>query len=437
VLREHIGDEPQAFILVSALGLGDTHFIAASCAAFRSRHCGPGDRIVLVVKQSHRDLAEMFPSIDRIVPVPDRELVGYMAEAVRQPPGVLQRNVPYFAHPHTVQIHPHQAARDRVTDAAMYALILNLARDAPLALPAISDAVRAAARAIARRFGVIEGRTVLLVPVANSWAPPPEAFWSALTQRLLAAGWQVLINDPAWPLRCTLPLAELCGWVIGTQCGLMQVMVGSEITSRKTLLNSRVNVPGQPPLDPFPFCRMRNVFGRQYDIEEFVVDPTRFDDVVEAIATGRNARGELPDPRPATFVEAPISPGNLVDRWAALSVEQFKQPDQAHRHAQEIGELAPLSAALTRRHPRVAELAAALLTTHGAAWDANAQLAAALPTDAPTNRRLDPGNPEALARAEACLEAAAAVRRTTLERTRLIDEIDALCRIEAAGATTG
>jgi hypothetical protein len=284
---------------------------------------------------------------------------------------------------------------------------------------------------IARQVGVVEGRTVLLVPRANSWPFPPDAFWMGLAQRLMRAGWEILVNDDAWPLRCMLPLAELCGWVIGANCGLIQLMVGGEIRCRKTVLTTLMRIKDQPPVSPFPYRQMRTVLDRQYDIEEFVVgEPDSHGDLIEAMATGRNARGGPADPQPLTVVEVPTSPGSLIDRLAILHVKRAKMPETAHLLAREIDELEPVCAALEKLDPRVAQIRIGLAELNAAAWDADAVLTDAFPRDdgyGTASWHLDRGAPDALAKAELCLRAIGTVHRAKLDRMRLMDEIDALC----------
>lgn len=442
MLRDQIRDESQAFILVSALALGDTHLVAALCPAFRQVHCDPGDRIVLVVKEAHREFAEMFPGIDRVVGVPEHELEDAVA-VIQQPQGAPQRGVPYFVHPEIAAVRPQRyVMAGRMTDAAMYALILGVPPDAAPSLPVVPAAADEEARAIVQRTGVIAGRTVLVITGAHSWRPPPEAFWTALAERLSRAGWSILISDDDWPVPCLLSLAELCGWVIGTQSGLIQAIVASEIRCRKTVLTTVISIPGQPSASPFPYRWMRTVLGRQYDIEEFAVDPDNFAGLVEEIAVGRNALGDLPDPRALTFVEGPTSPGDLVDRLTILYVKRSKMPEKAHLLARAIGELEPVCAAFETFDPRVAKHKASLIELNTVAWDANAVLIEALPRDSDYGAgswRLDGTIPDAVAKAESVVKSIATAHRANIDRVRLKNEIDALChagvREEKAYAT--
>src|SRR6185503_17715198 len=87
-----------------------------------------------------------------------------------------------------------------------------------LALPAIPPDKRELAQAIASAHAIAPGRTVVLVPRANSWPPIDNHFWDLLQARLASNGWHVWVNDPGnLPLPCALPFLEIA---LGDRCQL-------------------------------------------------------------------------------------------------------------------------------------------------------------------------------------------------------------------------
>ena len=355
-MNMQIGASENDFILASLYGLGDTYLIAALGTAFRQKYCRNGERLFLLVKESHRELAEMFGDV----------IVHAISDAgIHTLPLSSQLNRGQIFCPHI----NHAPTKDdwhkypdgstfHMTDKAMIALILGLSPEVPLTLPTISDSAKTEGMEIARRLGVNSGRTAILFPRANSWpllAQP--SFWNKLVSALTRRDWHVVFNNEnTMPLRCIIPLCETAGWVIGANSGIMQTFVIGQAYCRKTILS---------PAHMF----YRKVDGHWYDIEEHVVDSDADDMVVHEIVNG--ARDVVPSAYPLSLTEPMISPGEVVDRLTILCVKRNKMPNKKNKLLRDIAMLEELCSHLVRMHPEVLEKRHALYVANIGAWDAN------------------------------------------------------------------
>lgn len=418
----HLGLGGEDYALASLFGIGDTCLVAGLAQEFARRHRQPGGRVALIVRPGHRDVAAAFPGIDVVIEIAEHDIPA-LVNPSRAPQGQPRPGEIFVAHPSVVHVRPdHCVAHGRMSDVAMYALILGLPPQTKLALPAISHENRELARAIASDQRIVVGRTAMIVPRANSWAPIPPEFFNTLSDRLRQQGWHVWVNNPAaLPLRAALAFAEIAGWVIGANCGYMQMVVQSGVRARKTIL-SRVSSEDRP--HPLPITRMsdytrfRKVDDQHYHVEEFMVDgPTTWPGVVSGVVSGRNAHEDVPDPAPLLFFDAQLSPGELCDRLSILEIKRERLPDQAHLVLAEITRLSPMRDQIVQMHPEVSHLIGDLARLNGQAWDLNESLFCEYAPDAV----IQPD--DAVAHVRRAAEAHACNR----ERVRVRNDIDARC----------
>lgn len=418
----HLGLGGEDYALASLFGIGDTCLVAGLAQEFANRYRRPGGRIVLVVRSGHRDVAAAFPGIDVVIEIPEHEIPA-LVDPSRTPQGRPRPGEIFVAHPSVVHVRPdYCVAHGRMSDVAMYALILGLSPQTKLALPAISHENRELAQAIAVDQRIVVGRTAMIVPRANSWAPIAPEFFATLADQLRSCGWHVWINNPAvLPLRAALAFAEIAGWVIGANCGYMQMVVQSGVRARKTILS---RVSSDDPPHPLPitrlsdYTRFRKVDDQHYHVEEFMVDgPTTWPGVVSCVVSGRNAREDIPDPAPLLFFDAQLSPGELCDRLAILEIKRDRLPDRAHLLLAEITRLFPLRDRIVQMYPDVAAQIAELARLNMQAWDLNESLFCEYAPDA----IVQPD--DAVAHVRRAAEAHACNR----ERVRVRNDIDARC----------
>lgn len=430
------GASADDYVIASPFGLGDTYLLAALCQAFRAKYCRQGQRLLLIVKESHRDLAEMFDGVE-VRAVPDAALHHKGLRSSIMP------GVPMFAHPSFVDVrsdYPEdyhgdptgRALPGRMSDAAMYAMILGLHPATPLTLPKVLDAARAEAEQIAVRLAIAPGRTVILSPEANSWPAAPEPLWSMITDSLSREGWTVVRNDPARiPLRCVIPLLEIAGWFVGSNCGLMQTIVLGRAACRKTILTKSVHlgeVGAYANGAPLPYTCVygfRKVDGHQYDVEEFRVDDeSRFGEVAELLATGRNARGPVPDPRPTQTLDLPTAPGDVIDALIIMQIKRDKL-GQSRVSYRDIAVLCEVRDGLARECADVPALEAELRRLNEVAWDNNEIL---IQTYADPNFGSETWVPNCSINEENALKAFGRAHRSNQERVRVKNKINAACR---------
>lgn len=364
------------YILNVGYGLGDTHLVSALCREFK-RHTS-ADHVLLRCKQGHVELARMFTGADEVEGVDTDEMACLFGRTSHLNQPTPQSGIPFFAHPSIVRVRPDWCvAHEPMCDAAMYAMILGLPPSSPLELPAISETSREEATELAKRLDIESGKTALLVTQANSWVGPSESFWSHLENKLSASEWKVLRNDPAQiPLRCMLPFSEICGWVIGANCGLMQFVVCGQADCKKTIVTQSFMKAGYPlPVSSDRYRLTRKIDGNTYDIEEYSVREEYYDSVIEMIANGQNARGPKPNPHPIPRFETSVSPGEIIDRLTILRMKMANLPqDKARMVYREAMELRTVRDEIVGKWPEVETFESELLRLNEIAWIENQKL---------------------------------------------------------------
>lgn len=298
--------------LVALFGTGDAYLTLALSRAFADVY-GPTR---LVLKAAHAPLAELFGFESYLIDDALIRAAETDAELQREHLNDPRHADLVYAHP--VFVRSGQRL-DRLlvahypSQADMYRVQLGLTLDAPLALPQhMPTTVRAP-------------RIALLIPEARSWPNCAPEFWSRLGQELLAAGWRVMVNDPAWPLGELLERAHSAEWVVGPQTGAMAVITAARFPCRKTFVVSRLDdhrVAGDGLRETWPFAYVHKFTGEDYDVDEYELTPLTVEETVSAVLSSRNARARSDyDPAPVTTVWAPLAPGDFLDRLAVLTVK--------------------------------------------------------------------------------------------------------------------
>lgn len=312
--------------LVSIGGTGDAYLVCALFDAFCREH--KRDDVVVVSKTKYAPIAGLFG-----VPfVGDDELVRAAEQSVE-----MQRtyeNV-LVAPETTFYVHPcflrSEIRVDKLTtkpdasQADMYRMILRVPLDAPLTVPTrLPEPPR-------------QLNAVVLIPDAVSWPNTQPAFWVRLSVALREVGRSVVMNDPRWTLAELLEVCAASGWVIGPQCGVMSILCTGRFPCRKTVASPALNETNKKLsfLSPttYPYAYVTKFSNVDYDVEEFEVTDDNHAEIADAIAHGANALRlrEPHDARPVLTVQAPLSPGDFLDRLAVLTVKRgrFAGPRRA------------------------------------------------------------------------------------------------------------
>jgi hypothetical protein len=350
--------------LVTLGGTGDAYMLCSLLDAFRREHNRTDVEVVLPGK--YATIAAMFDAPHAV----DDGLVQRAQDSVE-----MQRtyeNV-LIAPETTFYVHPcflrSELRVDKLTtkpdasQADMYRMILRVPLDAPLTVPTRLPAPP------------VVDNAVLLIPEAVSWPNTQAAFWTRLAAGLQRAGYAVTVNNPFWSLDELFERAAASGWVIGPQCGVMSILVTGRFPCRKTLASPALNEANKKLsfLSPttYPYAYVTKFSNADYDVEEFEVTDENHAELVEAIVNGANALKlhEPHDPRPVLTIQAPMAPGDFLDRLAVLTVkrQRFTGARRASIEREYRRFLAVRS--ITPMPPEVEEHFQQLISVHGRTFD--------------------------------------------------------------------
>jgi hypothetical protein len=373
------------WFLLNAHGAGDAYLVGALARQFRRQHGGSAGRLAMVVKQAHLPIAQMFgDALDAIYVAPAdylRRARTHQARHGLQPIFAPQQAL--LAHPACLVDAPIEqlALISGVSRIHLFATVLRLRLLSDPEPPVIQPTWRETAEREAARLGIAPGRSVVLVPDADTWPTLDDRFWERLSARLAGLGWTVLTNLAGSvsggrrgkpfagsigldvPIGVFLPLVERAGWVIGTLSGLMSLTVSARTDCKKTFIarspapGAAFTVDGIALPTAYPYGLQRTYDGNDYDVE--YVDARAeldVDALVEEVAHGRNADFDYRAQRePATRMRIDVAPGEVVDKMTILEVKLERLP--AEKRLTILGELAAVRQALVSAYgPLTGEL---------------------------------------------------------------------------------
>lgn len=390
--------------LVTIGGTGDAYLVCALVEAFKKHH--NRDDVEVVGRSNYAVIADLF----RVRYVADDAMV-HKAESDHAMQHtyenvLLSDTMPFYVHPCFLRSEirvDKLTTRPDASQADMYRMILRIPLDVPLALPEPPVATQAP-------------DTVLLIPEAVSWPNTQPTFWAALAAALAEGGRQVLMNDPEWSLRELLIRCSAAEWVIGPQCGVMSMLVTGRFPCRKTLCSAAMN-DGNKKLsfltpETFPYAYVTKFSNHDYDVEEFEIRDDNHAELVAAVAGGSNARRLWPhDPRPVLTIQAPLAPGDFLDRLAVLTVKRACfTPERRAAIEREYQRYQALRGRTLPYSPQIIDLFTRMVDVHRATFEL-----------------LERVVPDALAGGMTPEDHVAAVRLNK-ERVDLKREVDAACR---------
>lgn len=303
--------------LVTIGGTGDAYMVCALFEAFKREH--KREDVDVILPEKYATIAAMF-GVPHVV----------NDALVKQAEGSVEMQRTYenvlLAPETTFYVHPcflrSEIRVDKLTtkpdasQADMYRMILRVPLDAPLSIPTRIP------RPPVQRY------SVLLIPEAVSWPNTQPTFWPALAQGLRVAGRAVVTNNLAWSLEQLFEACAASDWVIGPQCGVMSILCTGRFPCRKTLASPKLDATNTKlwflSESTFPYAYVTKFAHDDYDVEEYEITNDNHVEVVDAIVNGVNALRlrEPHDPRPVATIQAPLSPGDFLDRLAVLTVKR-------------------------------------------------------------------------------------------------------------------
>jgi hypothetical protein len=317
--------------LVSLGGTGDAYLVCALAHAVERRY---GHMVSVSLRERQSAIPGMFglahaPADDEIL------RVEHDSAFQREHDNRIADGATFYAHPcftrSGVRIDELTTLPGPVSQADMYRALLGLSLDEPLAMPVIPTAE-------------YRPNTALLVPDAVSWPNDQPAFWSTLVGLLRDEGWHVEFNDPARPLADLLRDAAGAEIVVGSQCGLMSILIAAEFPCRKVLCVPSIDegpgfaVGGRMLRRTFPYAYATKFTGNDYDVDEYRITVSNHLDVAQSILAAPRGRR---DPRPTTTITMPLTPGDFLDRLAVLMVKQDRLGHAVDREYLRYAEACP------------------------------------------------------------------------------------------------
>ncbi len=249
ILSEPLNIMVDEWFFISAYGIGDLYILLSLLAEFRRVH--QAKRISIgIVKESHRDLFDLFPgAADRYVMIGGKELKHCKST-------VLEPGRPIIIHPKDLfgsslmQLIGYKSLN--IMD--LYKVLLKLPLESRPAEPRRSNPENASIVDLhIKKKNLVPGRTILLAPDAFSYDVPPFDFdfWRTLSNSLMDRSYKIVVLSSQkkikqikgvipvyFPLREAIPFVEHCGFFIGNRSGFCDLI--SQSKAMKIFLYPRI-----------------------------------------------------------------------------------------------------------------------------------------------------------------------------------------------------
>ncbi|MFD1628174.1 hypothetical protein [Azospirillum griseum] len=341
-----------SYYIVSLFSKGDTYLLGSVAQELYKIHRSRGFRVVLFVRESHQDIAELFADRRvRFILVPDEDIdrlqkiafdSGYCSPF--KPESLLLVH-PAFMGSQSIDQLTFVGALSQID---MYRYLLQVPLGGSFDIGSIPESWFNKGRRLASSLDITPGEGVLLLPGSNSWPELDPTFWQQLTQRLEASGLRVFVNsvrnskqerrveyEIGTPISCDLPtlfgLSQEIGWVIGTLTGVMNIMISTQTKCAKSLLARGPGTGKKQEFGPtvsfataFPYAFQRTYDGCDYDIEEFEVTPQNECDVINDLVESWNRIRPNGSAIRRRQIQAIASFGDVIDRISILEVKKLR-----------------------------------------------------------------------------------------------------------------
>jgi len=221
----------QEWKIIMPHGIGDTYLVCALAYSILEER--GGNSFTAMVKESHVDVAAMFPGVS-IILVNDKLNLKRINKLSK-----LKKGYPFIGHPWHHELG-HITGYKGLTLLDSHRILFKLSERAKLSLPVIKDEWKNSALQRFENYGLIKGRTVILAPEAVTLPIVDKAIWETIAQLLKNEGYIVAANAsregistipgtiPIWfPLGEAIPMAELAGWVIALRSGFCDLIAAA------------------------------------------------------------------------------------------------------------------------------------------------------------------------------------------------------------------
>jgi hypothetical protein len=289
-LAQALGASANDWIVFCHGAMGDTYLSLSLMAAFRAAHVKPGQRLLFAISKRNEGILGYFPgAADQFYSVDITPSVSLQLEALKEQaefrPGNFIATLPNEVDDGYLGILAHSG---RITNLDLHKTIYRLPLTCAVSRPQVSHDMRQRGQALADRYGLSSGNSVILIPHAKSMLPIPLQFWSAAASTLSDLGYQVF-TDTSAPVKSddfvqagglipgtrpiqfgfdiAIAVCEIAGHVVANRSGISDLLSTSQVRLAN-LWHAQGGVWDQCPYEYISLTRM----GLRDD--ELVIDPT-------------------------------------------------------------------------------------------------------------------------------------------------------------------
>ncbi len=236
-----------------------------------------GGKCAIIVKDSHKDIPLLFPSIKRVITFKRLPPFQFLVAFAKFEPGHFAVGHPYFGN-------------DLLEDTPSYSTFkpfltyLHINPNTIPAKPVISKQSKRKAIELMEALGLPSGKTVVLIPYVASVKPLNGEWWYKIRDKLIEKGFTVITNvgphekpipgtiGLSVPFNEIIPIAEYAGWVIGIRTGLFDILSSAncKLTILYPKMKWRTSIVSNDNVTAINVLSLK--YARKDDLSEFEVD---------------------------------------------------------------------------------------------------------------------------------------------------------------------
>lgn len=275
-ITERFNIAKDEWFFISSYGIGDLYILLSLLPEFRKVH--KAKKIsVGIVKESHKDLFDLFPGVvDRYVVIGEKELKYCKSSG-------LESGKPIVIHPKDlhgsslIQLIGYKSLN--ILD--IYKVMLKLPMGSiPVDPRRHYSEISGKADVLFKKNDLLSGNTILLAPDAFSYDVHhfDLEFWKTLSSTLISKSYKVAVISHQkeikkirgivpvnFPLREAIPFVEKCGFFIGNRSGFCDLISTSQ--AMKIILYPRIQWYSGPLIDGSSMVKMDLANGKTLEME--------------------------------------------------------------------------------------------------------------------------------------------------------------------------